>query len=94
MKPQERLHGNFEGLRSGRPYFLIVNVLDSISHRASLVFLGESRGDLTARNASQMILAFPTPESKHFSLIAGQYSHRRLRRLGTGDTACVRATLC
>ena len=56
------------------------------------MFPAEQREDMTAEHASQMTLAFQSPESAYFSLSAGQYSRRRLRRLGSGYTACVRAT--
>ena len=46
---------------------ILHGALDSTSHRVSLVFLGESRGDLVAENASQIILAFPTLESIYSS---------------------------
>ena len=47
--------------------FFIVGALDSTSHRVRLVFVGESRGDLVAENASQKILAFATLESIYSS---------------------------
>ena len=69
-------------------------MLDLVSYRVRLVFPGGSRKDLAAGNASLIIFAMPIPEKKYLSLIAGQCSHRRLRHLGSENTACVHATLC
>ena len=53
------------GIAEWRSLLFIVGVLDSTSHRVSLVFLGEPREGLVAENASQMILTFPTLKSTY-----------------------------